>query len=459
MKKRLMVLSLLTALMATLLCGCMFSDLFSSGEEFTPKQGDAVVILAGRHANARMYTENQLKDTVLQKLDDCVTYYMDGEKYCADIHVYVLVTDGEPELVPITWKGQEVPLRYMRNDPVQLYDDVEDTKAILLEFLMSEELKADDEEVDLQAAIAEGATILRNADCVNRYMYIFDTGIVTKGYMDMQKLDIQNGTVDDVISRIHPGAFPNLDGIQVSFYGLGNVGLGQNDRFRKDDQVVNRLVNLWTAFFGMCVENGDYPLVNDIKLAPSEGLEMIYTEDGSTGYPRVSNVGFVIGENASAPEQESVPGTETLDTGIVIPTSELSFKPSSSQFHSEDDAMAALNSFAADFGKLQNNDDLIYVVGSIAQVDINYKQLTSDISRGRAEAVKELMVAKYGFDPERIIVIDAGTRKFTWRSAEEFPGGTQSSWNETNAQKNRVVAIIPASSDWVVELQNEGLVP
>lgn len=432
------ITKMLLVVMVVILCFCGCEAL--AGEPFEPREGDAMVIIAGRHANARMYTEDVLEDTVGRLIDKCITTYRDGESYCARVNIKVIVSDGNPEQVPITYKGEEVPMRIESLDSDILMDKVNDTKNYITQFLMSEDLKADDEEVDLLAAISEASIILKAKPGVENHLIILDTGIVTAGPMNMRTLDIQSGTVDEVLSDLAEGAFCDLNDINVQFIGLGNVATGQTAEFRKDSVVIDRLVNLWTAYFVECADSN--PLVEEIKFAEAEGVEMIHDEESDLGYPHVSNVVFKLSENKNGNRTEDGGGTS-----LVINSLELKFKKNDWVFENEENAREALRGYGVTFEYLKNSNDKIYVVGSIAMTKYNTPKKTSDISKKRAEAVKGLIVSEYGIDPERIIVIDAGTTEFSWRNGKEFPDGPREHGDPGEMQKNRVVAIIPESDE------------
>ena len=452
MLKRVIGGILLGALLLGCLCGCSLVE----ETKLDPKEGEAMVIIAGRHANARMYTEEMVSQYVISKIDDCTTIEQNGEKYSADINIKVVVSDGDPVETQITYRGNPFSLHFERNDPFNLQSDLEDAKTVIKEFLMSEDLRADDPEVDLPAAISEAALILRNNPGVKNQIVIFDTGIVTDGFLDMTKLDIQQGTVDEVLDQLSEGAFPDLEGIDVSFYGIGNIATGQTDVTR-DTVFQKRLINFWKGYFSRCAPKS--PLNHTLQFANAQGTEMIHDEESEEGYPKVSNVPFVLSENQLKEVEDTVDDpTEPLPP-VAFNSLELDFKPRQWVFNDEAKARKALRGYEETFKALANNQETIYVVGSIAKPKPTTDRENSEVSQKRAEAVKDLLVSEYGIDADQIVVIDGGSRTFTWRNAVEFPDGTEKSKDTTAMQKNRVVAIIPESvTSAVNELKNYGLV-
>lgn len=452
MLKRMIGGILLVALMLGCLCGC---ELFVS-EPMEEKDGAAMVVIAGRHANARMYTEEMVREYVLSQIDDCTTIKKDGDKYVADIKIKVIVSDGDPAECQITYREKPYSLHFERSDPFNLRNDLEDAETVIEEFLMSEDLRADDPEVDLPAAISEAALILRNNPGVKNRIVILDTGIVTAGFADMNELNIQEGTVDEVLDQLSEGAFPDLEDIEVYFYGIGNIATGQTDVTR-DTVFQKRLINFWKGYFSRCASES--PLKHTLQFAYSQGTEMIHDEESEGGYPKVSNVPFRFSENQiKEPESGEETPAEPLPP-MSFNSLELDFKPNSWEFNNEANARKALKGYEETFKALQNSSDKIYVVGSIAKPKPTTDRETSEVSQKRAEAVKNLIESEYGIDAGRIVVIDGGSRVFSWRNAVEFPDGTENSRDTAAMQKNRVVAIIPESvTSAVNELKNYGLI-
>ena len=451
--KRLVCGILMVATMMGCLCGCSLWE----EETLEPKTGGAMVVIVGRHANARMYSKEMISNYVLSKIDDCTTITKQGSKYVADVNVSIIVSDGDPMVTEIMYRGKTISLHFERNNVSNLLNDLDDAKFYLEEFLMSDDLRADDPEVDLPAAISEASLILHNEPTDEKYMVILDTGIVTAGYVNMNELNIQKGTIDEVLDQLAEGAYPDLNGIQVSFYGIGNVGTGQNDAVCKDSVFRKRLVNFWTAYFSRCADI--CPLTNTLQFVNSNGVEMIHDEEAAAGeknYPKVSNVPFVISQNTLEKDDTiSDPG----DDVITMNSLELDFKANSWQFNNEEKAREELRSYGQTFAYLKEQGEKIYVVGSIAKTKPTTNRTESEVSRKRAEAVKKLIVSEYGIAADLVVVIDGGSREFTWRDAKEFPDGTEASRDPAAMQKNRLVAIIPESlSEAVAELKDANLI-
>lgn len=440
--KRLITLLLAFAMLLSL-CGCQGG--LSGQDSFSEKQGDTMVLIVGRHANARMYSEKVLQDYVLSKLDDCTTYTKNGSKRQAEINLKVIVCDGEPELVPIMLGGEKSDLIFTGTNARKLNQSKSHFEQDLKEFLMSPELRANHEEVDLLKAISLASDYARidAKNGVKTHLVILDTGITTSGYLNMKKIDIQAGSVDSVLAQLAEGAFYDLSNCELTFWGLGNICVGQKD-IGDDNVYKRRLEDLWISYFAACgIEDPDISFYRD------DGTPMVCSEGDASSYLRVSSVPFYPTENVI----DSGPGGEGNDPPILN-ASELGFVGGKATFRDPAQAAAAIRSYKSDLSDyLEDSDTMFYVVGSIA-VDVpGFSAETHHLSQERADAVKGLLISELNIPADRITTIDAGTRILPWRNGVEFPDGTTASRDDEAMQGNRVVAIIPSTCD-KAEYQN-----
>lgn len=446
---------LLAVMLLGMLGGCGMSE-----DEFL-KDGDALVIIVGNHANANKYTEEELDDLLGTKLEDSIVRYKDRDDYCLRANVSIIVVDGDPEQSYVSFDGKEVELSADAKSIEKVMREEEYILSDIEDYLLGDDPRADDEEVDLLAAIAEGATILNSypAD-TPKHMVIYDPGITTAGFLDMNKIDIQSGSVDQVLERLPDGAFHDLSGIKVTFHGLGNVCVGQDD-MRDDSTFQTRLISLWTAYFKRCgadlseeirySESGNNPMIyvdpddESEKAAQQNGEE---AEEEAIAYPFVSNVSFRLSEKEII--QEIIePDNETP---IILSSVALGFKGDSAEFRDPAAAEKALKSYDEVFKLLKEHPEItIYVVGSKAMTTPDEKVSTDPLSRDRSNAVASLVQKMYGFAENQVVPIDAGTITFSWRDSVEFPKGTWASRDKVAQSENRVVAIIPSTASSLVQ--------
>lgn len=447
---------------------CLFAGCGMSEEEFL-REGDAMVIIIGNHANANRATMDELDELLDGKLENCISRYQDGEEYCLKANVTVIVLDGKPEEATLMLDGKEVELT---SSAMSIEKVMRDEKYIISDIkqaLMEEDLRADDEEVDLLAAIAEAKIILDHYSGQNKdkHIVIYDSGITTDGFFNMNKIDIQSGTVGEVLSRLPDGAYYDLSGITVTFGGLGNVAGNQMD-MREDSLFTELLSAIWREYFincgaaainpnadssfnkivyakkgsdaMICVEKDPDSDENDQQSAP--------VEDDNQYYPFVTAVSFKFSEKEII--EDIIEGKG--ETPIVLKSVDLGFKGDSAEFKDEVLAQSRLDSYKDVFEIIREYPDMIvYVVGSKAKTTPTEDVADDDLAKARAEAVAAILVKKYQIPAEQIVIIDAGTQVLSWRNAVEFPDGTWKSRDKEAMMNNRTVAIVPSTYDKLVQ--------
>lgn len=124
-----------------------------------------------------------------------------------------------------------------------------------------------------------------------RHILILDTGICTTGKASMVRdkpIDIYQESAKEFVQCIPEDGFPDLEGIQVTFWGMGNVASPQID-YRANNSYKQWLLDVWTEIL---VEKCGGTLTEEILFSESAGDPMMWFEDG-TGYPQVRSVFFV----------------------------------------------------------------------------------------------------------------------------------------------------------------------
>lgn len=425
MKKKLLMIIIIC--ISTLVSGC-------SKKTEEKSENTAVVIIAGRHANANLYTDNMLDD-IEKTIKDSFVIEKEDDKYVGKGQVHVVVSDGMPTEQQIEYDEMDDDgyLSVKRNTKRSVETSIDKFVNKIKEGLVSPNLKADDEEVDLLSALDEASLILNQYDeDVKKKIIILDTGINTTGYLNMRNFDIQNQTPDEILNELGKEALPNLKNINVKFIGLGNVAEPQKNP-KNYKSCEDKLKDLWEKV----LKKSGAVIEGPINYSNTQGIPMVYVENGSQ-YPYVSTVEF---ESDSSKAHEAV----------SLPASSLDFKVESAEFEDENQAIYVINKRTKAMAEYlsENKDEKIYVVGSVAKVTENDNLKTSHVSKERAEKVTDILINHCGIDKNRIITIDAGTTEFSWRDSPEFVNGKK---NEENQQKNRLVRIIPSS---VVKEVNE----
>ena len=402
----------------------------------------ALVIVAGKHANANRYTEEMLGDA-RQLIQQSIEQTNDASGYHAKAHINVIVSDGNPQAVRMLSNGESI-LECSASSRSAFEDGKNRIVNDVMEFLLSDDLKADDEQVDLLKAIDQAQKILNSERNLEHHLLIIDTGITTTGALNMLNADfnIEKKDAKEMLPLLKD-YIPNLTGTKISFLGLGNVGASQ--RLPDSNTAQNNLLDLWDAI--LTTEGGgelDYAL----QISSSQGDPIWNTEDEEAegvGYPYVGTVNYTEIKMSVSPGDEGA-------LAVPFNTNDLGFEPNKATFRYPEQAYNALNSIQEPLSKvLVETDYKIYVVGSIAKTKSDREVATSEVSKGRADAIVNLLVEKYNVPKDRIVAIDAGTHEFSWRNANEDNGPRQ---------ENRVVMIMSENAvKLVAELKDAGLVP
>lgn len=434
-----------------------------SGEQLqNDDQPQSLVIILGNHANARKLTKDTLGEDITKQIERCINVTKGTNSYTIKAHVSVIVCDGKPESVPIVNENGENFLTNEAPNEKLLAAYKEEMVDNIIDFLMSDNLKANDEEVDLLSAIDEGQKILNADQGYGHNMLIVDTGICTSGDLNMTTLNISEGEASEVLSRIEDG-IPNIDGTVVTFKGLGNVGGKQDDL--SGNALTRRFLDIWR---GIIVDYGHGTLLNDsLMIAPHSGDDL-FSEKNGGDYPWVTQVVFKDETGAIIPTPSFTIKTKTPENvpSVTLKFDETSigFVAQSTEFLDESVAISILDGAVVNIVNFLNDsvesDGFIYVVGSIAKVHPEDDYHEDPYASGRAQKVVDTLLERYKDLPkDRIKIIDAGTTEFSWRNAVEFPDGTEASRDLEAMSKNRVVAIFSNTcTDLEQELRDAGYV-
>lgn len=418
----------------------------------------SLVIIVGRHANAGKPTDDMIKIAKGLILKSYTGPLQDSDgNWGSTANVSIIVSDGFPTPVRIstnllTISGQP----YKEN----VEDDIDSYAEEITQLLTDDEVKADNTEVDLIQALEQARVLLRGKE--NKYILILDTGITTTGCFDMRKINIMDGQPVDVVNRLPQEQLPDLKDITIMFEGVGNVPNdptnGQTKTFATNQEAKKALKAVWIELLKYRCNATLFD--NDIGEA-TPGEDQPYAE-GEGGYPYVSTVAF------SAPLPPVVPSVPPVSTNVVPPSpieevfnAATFFKEDSTDFVDPEGAEAILYATAEKARDFLSDERIanekIYVIGSIANTSKNLQVTTDQYSDGRAKTVtNELkkLLKDTGVDVDRIVPIDAGTTVFSWRNTNEFD--SNNTWQNSLAQKNRVVAILSSNSEKAQEstLQN-----
>lgn len=446
-----------------ILCVALLLTACSEDEEYTNAIQDEVdknpvplVIIAGRHANARMYTEEDI-EMYEQWFKDAIDKNGDEDNgFTGEIQIHLVINDGKPEELDMTYNGKNLTEDIQKNNWTKFESEIDDVLNNISDYLLSSKLMANDKETDLLEAICVAKRILlSNYPNEKGRILILDSGITTAGAVRMQTKEQQitaNTNIEEYIDIIPESKRPKLEKTVVAIRGLGQVGglQGLDEEIRK----------VLEDYYAKLIEEVGGTVEGTIVCEPpsANAKEMMAYEDGS-GYPWVTPVQW---QSESSGEAASP---------IPLFTTMLDFIPNEAKFKSEENAIAAISNYKEMLQKFayENQNKQIYIVGSIARDDDVIKKYpdgcrTHKISHDRAEAVKNLLIQECKLNETQIVVVDAGATVFTWRNADEYPNGTDKSADSTAQEKNRLVMIIPDDENssqcqsFIGELRSEGYI-
>lgn len=471
LKKTMLVFFVLILVLSMSACGA---------EEDLGDKGIALVMILGKHGNANW--DDETLRSAKEYMERAFTCKKD-KGWTATGNVSVIVCDGMPtkasfvvandgrqmDFLDISFKERKIAAI---NSGISKWADV---VIDMMDFdgatfgESSFSLRADDSEVDLLGAISEAQAILNNnkyKDATEKHILIIDSGISTAGAFNMcdipliGKADGEMVIAENVVSKIPETGFPDLDGIKVTFWGLGNVANPQMS-ISKDNELRTMLEDIWTMIIR---DKCKGELTEEIKFSETSGMPMEWNADGSGDYPMVTPIDFTRPVPVSQvtmpnmPEAEtSAPSSEPPEPSEPFTSTKLGFIEDTADFIDEDATMKVLSSRALAMREFlrDNPDEKVFVVGSIARIerDRNYENPNADyppyLSQSRAKAVADVLIKRYGINEASLVAVGAGVIEFSWRNADEFAQGKDF---EEEAAKNRVVNIFTEGSGECDEL-------
>ncbi len=416
--KRIIIALMLALALAFSLAGC--------GKDKAPEGPSGLVIIVGNHANSNIAAGEIIDEMMTEDPELFTNAYnvIENDRYfTAKANIAVIVADGNPEIEDLETHGFKTGYLKESNTEKKTMENIDENNETLVELFASETLKAQEEEVDLIAAVDVAVNFLNNlSNVTERNILILDTMLPSKGLVNVRTFDFENISGEELYKKVmdvNGTRMPDLSGITVQVKGAINTCENQDKRI---SEVCTNLLDFWKEFFGDSLK-GDI-----IKSYGASGTPKLYKADGS-GYPYVSPVAV------SAPNP--------LDP-VIFNEQQVRFNSGDWTFVDPDGAKEYIRKASAEAIKKALNSDpeaIFYVVGSIAVDSKGNEFETHEISRNRALVVADILM-ECGIPAKNLRVLDCGTNKLKGlRDADEFKGG---SWDDDEAAKNRVVAVIHA---------------
>lgn len=455
--KRYIALLLFFTLATSLMVGCDPVETEETGGATKGTADDTVnaplelIVILGTHQNAWLSLEELAEEDseFRELLYRTIEFGKNGNKYTAKCHLKVIVCDGSPSEVELKKpNGKELELYqsdvsegYIKNTyPDELVDDI-------VEALQGDGVWANDDEVDLVAALREASRKFETTDR-ERMIYIMDTGLCTVGPMaldvnDAGEVDLvgpPKPTADELMLGLKSGDFPSLSGVRVKFRNFADF-CGEQE-ILDDDVLIEAFQDVWKAYLVKCgVENPEVHY---------DGSEYDKSVDKyvASNYPKVSVVKFRKALELPPPRPASAPFDSVLDANLILNGE--SVGGFDKNIHVPNDVEAA-KQIAAEKKMFLDQilqiypDCVFYVIGSSSYVRGEFRDTDLD-AEGRANTVAEYLIDA-GVPADRIIPIDAGSHKLPWRNADELE----------EKDENQVVAIIPSYRVEIIKVLNAEL--
>lgn len=262
-------------------------------------------------------------------------------------------------------------------------------------------------ETDLISAISLASRMLSAGTADNKVLIIRHSGVNTAvASLPMQDLDLLNSDPAKLLDQLDAAAMlPQLNGVAVEFYGLGDVAGSQGTL---SAQQVQWLKSFWQAFFDRTGANVTF----HTDIVSGDALN-----NGHTVTPLAA---------AGAP------------TFVKVSAEQVAFQPDSTAFLDEDAARSALNELAA---QLKADSTSYVVAGSTAEVDNASREGAQALSLARARAVRDVLVVA-GVPADQITCLGLGNEPTSVRSANEA--------------ENRCVYVVSSDSVQATEFRSVG---
>lgn len=263
-------------------------------------------------------------------------------------------------------------------------------------------------ETDLVSAVSVAGRMLSAGTASNKVLIIQHSGVNTSASLPMQDLDLLNTDPAQLLDQLDAAAMvPQLKGVAVEFYGLGDVAGSQRTL---SAQQVRWLKSFWQAFF----DRTGATVTFHADIVSGEAL----TENGHKVTPLAS---------AGAP------------TFVKVSAEQVAFQPDSTTFLDEAAARAALNGLAEQLKEAASGHYI--VAGSTAQVDNASREGAQALSLARARAVRDALVVA-GVPADQITCLGLGNEPTSVRSANEA--------------ENRCVYVVSSDSVQATEFRSVG---
>lgn len=279
-------------------------------------------------------------------------------------------------------------------------------------------------ECDILKAINISADNLADRGGV-KSLVIMDSGLSTTGLLDFRSADVASLRIDEIIGALQSKkAIPNLEGVDVSWYGMGQT---TDPQIEPSSEYKYVLEELWTAILK---EAG----AKSVHIA-RESLEDV--ELDRSDFPKVSPVDCKLEESIIA----------SLDEPMVFGQEKIKFKSDSAELLTNKKDVEARLKPIVDFMN-ENSQEKILLAGTTAKY--GSQKSCEDLSLKRCETIKTILVSM-GIEETRIRLLGLGYENPFYQNDLKSDG----SQDEVLAVKNRTVIVMSLKSQTAKDLLGE----
>ncbi len=388
----------LIGLISVVLCFCfIFSSCKGNNEDVDDTKPSKICILLGK-------TEN-VKAPNLNMFTEMLTEAASNQSECS-----VIILDGTPN---------EITVQYTFPDLKSKLEDnrVERAKNNIKKFTDEiNNVSPDSTEIDIIKGLNSAKKILTSTESENT-LIIYSSGLSTTGILNFaERPDLLYKEPAEIVEKLKvENAIADLKGINVVWYGLGNVEEPQKELSYAEQ---DNLKAIWSAILEACnVDVTESTFVDAVSVSNEEKSDI--------DFPDVSIVNLF----------DSDDGVWDLDEETI------GFVANSAEFLNRDETIKKLVPYA---NLMIASNKKFYIVGSTATHG-NYNKCI-ELSHQRAQAIKDVLV-ELNVPETSMQIFGIGQEnlgnEYAWRvndlndSKELIP---------TEAQKNRKVMIIDATS-------------
>lgn len=361
MKKlfRKMAALLAGALTAAVLTGC---SMFPSQTE-QPTATDTVLLMTQGDGMPALN-----KDEDVEEFLSCVNTTLGGS-------ASLVITDGNPQVIG--------PVRFDEEKANSVQQEKTDKKKSAEVAEMLKSAAASTPETDLISALSLAARLAASGTAEDKQIVIRHSGVNTADSLPMQELDLVSSDITDLIDQLDAEALiPDLQGLKIHFFGLGDVAGSQQALSKKQ---VKWLQSFWQSFF------------------ERSGAEVTFHAD-------------IVSGNALTNGHSVTPVTPAEGVNFVkFSSKKVEFKPDSDDFLDEETARSAIAEVAA---QMKEGSAHYIIAGSTAKVDNPTQDGPARLSLLRAQAVRQVLVDA-GVDAERLTCVGLGNEVTSVRDMQE----------------------------------------